>query len=361
MIGDKEIQELVEYDGKGPVLSVYLDTDLAHKSKEAVKLTVKQLFKAMEEKPAASDVQAVEHFLEFEYDWQARGLALFVSGKELWKAIPLPIPVRNQVVLADKPYVRVLTDVLDRLGHYAVALIGGEGIRLFSIAQGRIQSGTEAIGEELKRHKQGGWSSARYQRRTENLAQRNLRQAVEITQAFCQQTGSQRLMLAGNAELVSQFKELLPKPLRSQVIGEFVADIEASPSEILNRSLDVAAQYDLEEEKKLVAEVITAAAKGGQGVVGLADTLYALHEGRVRLLLVEENCHASGYVCTSCGYVAADRSAKCLFCGNTEMSEVPDAVNRVIQKAIQTGVDVNIVRQNEALTKVGGIAALLRY
>jgi len=361
MIEDKEIQSLVEFSGQGPVLSVYVDTDLAHKSKEAVKLTVRQLLKAIGEKPASRDAQAIERFLELEYDWQARGVAIFASGKELWKAIPLPIPVRTQGVLAEKPYVRVLSDVLDRLGHYGVALIGGESIRLFSVSQGRIQSETEAAGEELKRHKQGGRSAARYQRRTENVALRNLRQAAEITQAFCQQTGCQRLMLAGNTDLTAQFKELLPKPMRSQIIGEFVADIEASPSEILNRSLDVAAQYDLQEEEKLVGEVITAAAKGGQGVIGLADTLYALHEGRMRQLLVEEDYHASGYVCTNCGYVGAERSVKCLFCGNAEMNEVPDAVNQAIQKAIQKGVQVNIVRHNEVLTKVGGIAGLLRY
>jgi len=361
MIEDKELQALVEFSGKGQVLSAYMDTDLAHKSKDAVKLTVRQLLKTMVEKPAASDAQAIERFLEFEYDWQARGLAIFASGKELWKAIPLPIPVRTQAVLAEKPYIRVLTDVLDRLGHYGVALIGGESIRLFSVAQGRVQSGTEAMGEEIKRHRQGGKAAARYQRRVVNLALRNLKQAVEITQAFCQRTGCQRLMLAGNADLLVQFRELLPKQMRSQIIGEFVADMEASPSEILNRSLDVAAQYDLEEEQRLVAEAITAAAKGGQGVVGLPDTLYVLHEGRVRQLLVEEDYHASGYACPNCGYVAAERSIKCLFCGHPELNEVPDAVNRAIQKAIQTGVEVNIVRHNEVLTKVGGIAGLLRY
>jgi peptide subunit release factor 1 (eRF1) len=125
--------------------------------------------------------------------------------------------------------------------------------------------------------------------------------------------------------------------------------------------LDVAAQYDLQEEERLVAEVITAAAKGGHGVIGLASTLYALHEGRVRQLLVEESFHASGFACTHCGYVSAEPSAKCVFCGYTEMVEVPDAVNRAIQKAIQTGTDVNIVRQNEVLTGVGGIAGVLRY
>ena len=111
----------------------------------------------------------------------------------------------------------------------------------------------------------------------------------------------------------------------------------------------------------MVEAAITAASKGGAGVIGLADTLYALHQGQVRLLLVEENYHAAGHVCTHCGYVAAQASAKCPLCSYESLSETPDVVNRAIHKAIETGAAVNIVRHNEALAKAGGIAAILRY
>jgi peptide chain release factor subunit 1 len=361
MIEDKELQGLAEFSGKSKVLSLYLDTDLAHKSKESIKLTFRERIKNLAEKPSAADVQAIDHFLEFEYDWQARGVAIFVSGQELWRIIPLPISVNTQAFLADKPYVKILTDVIDRFGKYAVALIDRESVRLFLVAGGKIQVENETLGDELKHHRQGGKSAARYQRHTQNLALHNLKQAIEVIQNFGSETGSKHLVLAGTAEVLAEVRDLLPKAVQGQVMGEFVADMEASLNEILARALDVAAEYDLQEERRLVSDVVTAAAKGGAGVIGLADTLYMLHQGRVHQLLVGEHYHVAGYVCASCGYVAAEYAAKCPLCGHEKMEQAADVVEQAIAKAIQTGAGVNIVRENEELTKAGGIAASLRF
>lgn len=360
MMDERELQSLVEFSGAQPVLSLYLDTNLAHQSKDAVKLLFREHTKQLP-KEAAVAVRAISTFLDLEYDWQARGLAVFASGQELWKTIPLPIAPRTQAVWTSKPYVRVLSDVLDRFGAYGIALFDQRSVRLFSVAGGKIQTVTESFGEDLKRHKQGGWAAARYQRHEDNLVLHNLKQAVEVVQAFCQDTGCKRLMLAGGTEVLAQVRELLPSPLRSQIIGEFTADVQASPSAMLTLSLDIAAHANLAEEQQLVSQVVTAAAKGGAGVIGLADTLSALHQGRVHQLLVEENYAASGYVCGHCGYIAAEHVAKCPFCGYSEISASPDVVNRAIHKAIETGATVNVVRASEALTQAGGVAALLRY
>jgi len=359
MFDRNELQTLVEFRGEN-VLSVYLDTDLAHRSKDAVKLLFRDTTKVLEAE-APNQVDAVKKYLDYEYDWQSRGLAIFAAGDALWKTFPLPIPVSVQAFLMDRPYVRVLTDVLDRFGKYGVALLDRESVRLFSVAGARIQSETESIGEELKRHKQGGWAAARYERHEDNLALHNLKQAVEVTQTFCETTHCERLMLAGNSDVLSQFKDLMPKALQGRLIGEFSAAMEAPAHEILERSQSVAAQADWNEEQILVAEAITAASKGGAGVTGLTDTLYALHQGQVRELLVEESYRASGYLCEYCGHIAAEPMDTCPLCNYADIVETPDAVNRAIHKALETGAHVNIVRENEKLIQAGGIAARLRY
>ena len=67
--------------------------------------------------------------------------------------------------------------------------IDRETVRLFSIANGSIRSETEAYGEQVKRHKQGGWASARYQRHEDKLALQNIKQAVELINEFCADSG----------------------------------------------------------------------------------------------------------------------------------------------------------------------------
>lgn len=365
MIEDRDLQSLVEFAGPDKVLSVYLDTDLADKSKEAVRLMFRTRARDVAD-VAVAETRAVQKYLDFEFDWQSRGLAVFAVGDALWKVLPLPVPVGVQVTYGDKPYVRPLTDVLDRFGRYAVAVVDRESVRLFSVAWGKIQAETAALGEQLKHHKQGGWAAARYQRHEDHLALHNLKQAVEVIQAFCEANDYRQLVLAGSAEALSQIKELMPNSMREWVMGEFPVEVSASPNEILQRSLDVMVQRDLAREQELVSEAITAAAKGGAGVTGLADTFQLLHQGRVRILLVDQDYSVAGYVCAHCGYATTDAvddqpPKACPLCAHDEMQQSNDVINLAIHKAIETGADVNIVRHNEALVKAGGIAALLRY
>jgi len=365
MLSERELQDLAEHSGASPVVSFYIDTDLAHNSKDAAKLMFKQRAKTLQQEgvspDAAAGVAAIERYLDFEYDWQSRGVAVFAGGDGLWKTVPLPVAVSTQGFVGDRPYVRVLSDLLDRFADYAVALVDRESVRLFSVAWGRIQSQSEAIGEELKRHKQGGWAAARYQRHEDNLALHNLKQAVDLIEDFCRRQGCRRLMLAGNATVLAQVKDLMPSALRDKVIGEFPADMEVSPNEVLQHSLEVAAAAQREEEERLVSEAVTAASKGGAGAIGLEDTLYALREGRVRALLVQEDLQASGYQCANCGYLSVTEVARCPFCAGEAIDKVPDVVNRAIQQTLRAGAEINIVRQNDALRRAGDMAALLRY
>jgi peptide chain release factor subunit 1 len=364
MIGEQELQSLVEFND-GPVFSVYLDTDLSDKSKEAVRLMFRSLVRDLQTSSGkelpTEEIQAVQRWLDFEYDWQSRGVAIFGAGDALWKVIPLPIAVGSRIFYADRPYLRMLTDIHDRFGEYVVALVDRQTLRLFAVAWGKIQSVSEAAGEELKRHKQGGYSATRYQRHEDNLALHNLKAAVETIQSYCQESACKRLILGGSPEVIAQIKELMPNPLREQIVGEFPADMDASLNEVLSRSLDIMQQVNRAEEQELVSQAITAAAKGSNGVTGLADTLYVLHQGRVRILLIGENYRAPGFVCSSCGYVAGHQEGACSFCHGDEVIESEDVVNLAIHKALETGADVNIVRENEELEQAGGIAAILRY
>jgi len=189
MSEDNALQALTDYSGSTEVLSVYLDTFLAHQPKEALKLMFREAIRRLGKEPNPRDVDAVASYLDLGYNWQSRGLAVFSAGQDLWLTIPLPIPVRTRAYLAAKPYVRTLMDVLDRFGRYCVALLDHQDARLFLVERGSIQSEAELAGDEVKRHRQGGWSERQYSRRTENIAERNLKQSIQALEALVERTG----------------------------------------------------------------------------------------------------------------------------------------------------------------------------
>jgi peptide chain release factor subunit 1 len=361
MLEKRHLEELAAYDGETPVLTVYAATDLAREPKEAAILAVKNSLKELGDGVPPAEVERVQRYLDYEYDWQSRGVALYGAGDDLWRAIALPAPVPTRAYYTDAPYIREAVDLVDRFGEYVVALVDRTALRLFTVRSGAVYAETEAVGEGLKRHRQGGWAAARYQRHEDNLALHNLKQAVEVIRTYCEEIDCRRLMLAGSTDVLAQLKDLLPAALRERVVGEFAADMESSPAEILARSTGVLDETADREDRRLVEEAVTAAGKGGAGVTGLADVLYALRAGRVRLLLVDEGFSAPGYTCGHCGYVAAELSPTCPFCRSEGMAPVPDAVNRAILQSVLTGVDVNVVRGDGALVGAGRIAALLRY
>jgi len=365
MFQDKDLQSLVAYSGDNKVLSVYLDTSLARKSKDAARLMFRERSKHLSE--AQDDLARVQRYLDLDYDWSTRGLAIFSAGEALWTVVPLPVAVRTQAYYAIKPQIRVLTDIVDRFGSYGVALVDQERLKLFSVAMGRIEPVLEKVGEEVRSYKQGGWSVRGGQRSAAtthgdtNPADRNLKEAAQEIQAFCSGTGPKNLVLGGSAEALGRVRELLPNRIREHLLGEFSVDLDEPSDQVLQRSLDIAVQLDLAAEKELVSQAVTAANKGGQGVTGVVDTLSMLYQGRVRLLLVDGAFRREGHICAHCGYIASHAPTACPLCSYETFDATGDVGNAAIHKALATGADVNIVRDNVELEKAGGIAALLRY
>jgi peptide chain release factor subunit 1 len=359
MIEKQAIQELVSFQVNGAtVLSLYLNVDPHRRTREKYKLALRRLLEGISHQADPRDLTRVERYIDLEYNWQGKAVACFsCEAAGFWRAFPLLLPREDLAFVGDRPYVKPLTEIMER---YAVALINREGARLFVFYMGALQETTEMTGEDIKRHRAGGWAAQRYQRHEDMTAQRNLREAAELTEVFCRQHKCDRLILGGTETNVALFEELLPSTLREQVIGRISVDKDASPAEVNAQALEVVQTYLTQRESALVNQVITTAAKGGAAVMGLADTLGALHEGRLRHLVVEQGYRAPAHLCQGCGYMTVEPVERCPFCGN-EITLLPDAVDHLIHHAIRQGLDVTIVGGNEALQRAGHLGALLRY
>lgn len=370
MFSEKDLQELVGFHSEeSPVLSLCLNVDPTKHTTDEYKLVLKGLLKEVAGQALRKDIAAVERYFDHEYDWQGRGVVMFSClEQDFWRAYPLAVPVENHVYVGQRPYIKPLTDILDAYGRYGVVLVDQEGARLFLFQLGELQETSGTLGEEVKRMKHGrgsaagrrGGVTARTGRREEETAQRNLREAAELTAKFCAGGRCGRIILGGTEQTVAQFQEMLPKDLQEQVVGSFPAVMTASETEVLDPSLKIIAEVEREREKELVESAITAAAKGGAGVIGLADTLGAVYEGRVHILLVAEGYRAAGYRCQQCGYIAAQAKKKCPFCGS-RVEQIDDAVDLIVRGVIDQGGQVEVVRDSPALEKAGHIGALLRY
>jgi len=361
MIGEAELQELAGYESKeSPVLSLYLDTDLTQQPKEKCKLVLRDLLKQVADAASDKDVSRIGTFFDLEYDWQAKGVALFSSVDQgLWRAYPLAVPIDNEIHAGAKFYAKCLVQLLDVYSRYCVVLVDRAKARFFLVHLGQIIDKSEWVGEDVKWHKQGGWSAARYQRHVDKQAEQNLKMAAKTMTRFCKKSACRRIILGGAEDTLVQYREMLPKALQRLVIGTLSVDVTAPAVEVIERSTDLIRAEEQRGTRQLVEDMITATAKGGGAVTGLADTFYAAHEGRIHTLVVEKGLEAEGYLCDGCGYVSAEPT-KCPFCGG-KPHLVHHAVNRVVHRVVDAGGTMKTVEDNEALVKAGRIGAILRY
>ena len=371
MFTERDLSQLVEFRSEGtPVLSLYLNVDPTQQTTDQYKLTLRSLLKEVSEEAGTADVEAVERYFDFEYDWQGKGVVVFsCQDAEFWRSYSLAVPVHNYAYVSHRPYIKPLTDVLDAYGRYGVILVESEGSRMFLFNLGELVEATGTLGEEVRRTKHGGASgvagmrggvAAATARRGEAVVVRNLKEVAEGTEAFCENHGCRRLVVGGTEANVSQFLDILPKATHSKVVGSFTIDPGAPVGEVQARSMELIEEVAKEREAELVREVIAGWKRGSGGVVGLADTVTALQEHRAGILLVAAGYEASGFRCQSCRYLMLSERDECPLCGG-DVEAVEDLVETMTHRALEQGVEVEIVRGSQELEEAGSVGALLRY
>ena len=371
MFTERDLNQLVEFRSEStPVLSLYLNVDPTQHSTDQYKLTLRSLLKEASEEANPADIEAVERYFDFEYDWQGKGVMVFsCQDAEFWQSHALAVPVHNYAYVSHRPFIKPLTDVLDAYGRYGVILVDSEGSRIFLFNLGELVEATGTLGEEVRRTKHGGASgvagmrggvAAATARRSEAVVLRNLKEVAAETEAFCDSRGCRRLVVGGTEANVSQFLDILPKATHGKVVGSFTVDPDAPVGEVQARSMELIEDVAREREAELVGEAIAGWKRGSGGVAGLSDTLTTLQEHRAGTLLVAAGYEASGFRCQSCRYLMLDERDECPLCGG-DVEHVDDLVETMTHRALEQGVEVEIVRGSQELEESGSVAALLRY
>lgn len=366
MFTQEDLQELLAFDGgDANVVSVYLDADTSEQSSDVIKRHVKALLRDVD--GYEEDVEAIENYINFSHDWSKPGLALFsCQPRQFFRAYPAAVAFRNRVRIGPKPYVKPLTHLLDHYAHYGVILIDRVGARFFDFHLGELQEVSGTMGEDVRKLKHGSGSSAigmrggeSKARHEEEAVQRNLREAAAAAQQFFARRNIRRLFIGGTAENVAQFRDYLPKQLLSCLAGTFPIDMEANENEVRDKSLALLREANSQREEKLVESMITAAAKGANAVVGLADTLQAVSDGRVQTLIISDGYRAPGFTYNGMNYLVADRNKNPF--GDGPLTEIEDVVEAAVARTMEQGGHVEVISENPHLENAGRIGAILRY
>jgi len=292
---------------------------------------------------------------------QADGVALFACrALGLRESIPVRVPFHERFVVAERPDLGALAEVLDEHASAMIVVVDGESARLLPLHPGGAGAEVALERDVPGRHKRGGWAQlaqSRYARHIETHRDQHYEAVADAVTQIVDTQAIPRILLAGHEDQLATFQRRLPERLQRLVVGQIPAARWEPPSAILRRAAE---RLDLQEHSDEVVDVddvLTEAAKGGRAVAG-PGTLEAARRGAIHRLYILADLRRPGRACERCGALQ-EAGAGCWLCGGaTRDIELAAAV---VERVQTTGGSVETVQAHAGLTAAGGFAARLRY
>ena len=364
-IGDETLERLARLDTHGdPVLSVYLDLDPARfPTPTARDAQLDALLGDARREAAEKDASWVQAFLHAEptITRGARGLAIFCSAEAgILEVVRLPSPVEPMSVVDTVPWLEPLAGMISP-GDWAVAVMSRTAARLFRGGPSALTEFATIDDEVHRRHAQGGWSQARFQRGIEEQVAVHVRRVAEQLLRADQRRPFEHLVIVASGELRPVIEHSLHSKLAEVLAGMIDADLEhATADEIARAVVPIIERTEREGEQALVARIDEALGTGGAAAAGLDEVLSTLEQHRVEALLVPERSSLIAGLCPRCGRLSTADDGKCPLDGSV-LTEV-DAVEHAVEETARQSAQVVVVRHQAGwLTEHGGIAVLLRW
>lgn len=379
----QNVLNLARLDASGDVLSVYARTTpdrQAHSDPDwevAVRSELRTLAKRVKEEGPRERRMALDRrlgTLEGQLDefldpaQSGRGRALFAPlDSEDVHTVFLQMPLPDAVVLSDRPHVRPLVAALDEGRPVGVVLADRSGARVlewafgaveevatfdfFEYMQGKRLEGPAQVNPALGQ--QSSTQSDRYDERRDEHVVRFL--GGEVSEGVRRRIADrnwQRMVVAGQAPFATPLVDAFPDGVRVvRTEHEFMRSSTAQIAEAIGPLLS---EEHRQREQELAEQVVETALGRGHATVGVEDILGVLQEGRVRHLVFDEDLHVSGY--RSADWVVRHSA-------DGEAEEEPDLVERMVERALDTGAEVSPVSgpAAEVLSPHEGVGALLRW
>jgi peptide chain release factor subunit 1 len=245
MFTETSLRMIRDFSANDPVLSLYLNTEPSQGNADTHRLRLRSMLKDI---PLKQDVEAIEMFFNYKYEWTGRGVAVFSCAPAgFLQALPLAVPIKDYLQIGSRSAVEPLEQLLEEYSNLGVILVDKQGARLFHFHLGELIEQEGFLGDQVKQVKDGSSTSSHGlrggsldgSRNMRETIDRNLREMAEESAHFFQAKKIRRIMIGGTDENISRFRNFLPKSLQSLVVGSFAMSMTVSHADVLQKVLHV--------------------------------------------------------------------------------------------------------------------------
>ena len=320
---------------------------------------------------------------------QGRGAWALFASRERTEELPLPLDLRERIVVDRSPYASPLSSLIDQYERYGVILCDAKRARLCEVYLGVVE-GWEELESEHERKKgipaggpartankaglgtqsYAGLEELRRRHHAEYVLHQHLAEVADRAWRRHKVRPVDRWILAGNREVLPLLEEHLHSYLRERVVARENWALDLAKDDVRERVIATETRVEADKERALLAQVTNHRGAAGMACVGFDETLTSLFYGKVRTLIVMDGPPQLGRECPECHYLflrpqdEQERTptlVECPIC-KRPTRRVPDVVDEAVELAILSGARVEHVNYaQEQLKDLGGMAGILRF
>ena len=348
----RELSEMYDEDSSDTYVTLYLKKDaLDQKFLLRREKACRSLLKGDEKRNFTDTMEAIREFLKKNV---SANIAIFASHKyNVLKTVSLPVEIDNSLIVDSSPYIRPLARIQDEWESFTLVLLSSNYAKIYSLSLGEIGYEKNLSKDIMNRHKKGGCSQARFQRLRKGAIHAFLTEVVEALEKIA----DKRIVLAGPGTSKIQFRDMLPKYLAERIVDVIDISID-DEKELLKESVRLISEWEEKKSREAVQQLKEEILKDGLVAYGAEETLQAVKNGQVELLIVEKDYKIKGWICENCQIVKEGSVKECPYCGGS-VSEV-DVIEEILEFAERTDADVEFT-DDEEIADLGHIGAILRY
>lgn len=360
----KKLSEIYDIGSRESFVSLYMNMEKTNERfVEKRKKACKSVLKGDHELIGNFDktMKKIEKYLDMnDKEHGQKGLAIFASNEhDLFIAYKLGVQVEELMVVDTSPYIRPLARLRGDYETFSLVVLDNHRARIYVISSGKIEDKNKIARDIMKKHKKGGMSQARFQRLRVGAIEHFLKEVAEEMLQLFSKDNVVKIVIAGPGNAKIMLKDLLPNELKNKTLDLIDVDFDEADRYLISMAEEAVLKDEKETVSKNVIRLKEEILKHGLAVYGLNDTIDAVKNGRLELLLVSKGYKKRGWICEKCQLVDSDITDKCPNCSG-KVSEV-DVIEEIIEFAERKGTKIEFIDNNPILQELDGVGGLLRF
>jgi peptide subunit release factor 1 (eRF1) len=378
MISREDLRRLASFECRLPdefAVSFYFQPatpqDKSHReeaiqAKDLVRNTLQELELNGRSHPVIGDLQRILKLAESLHGNQARGKAVFAcSPRDLWMECDIPQEFSVTRLFVNRRFhLKPMAALMSENPKLWVALVDRQNARFLEVEFEQTKE-QGALSNLVPRHGRsdgfGGYDAGHTERHLEDEVRRHFQAAAQLLKSAAERRQFEALVVGCNDINWPEFEAQLHPDVKKKLVGRFAGELTVLSNEkAAQEALRIEKESLSNHHQMLFRETLDAAWGNGRGVTGLRRVLRATEQGEVETILMSREYSARAVECTNCRHLDSHLVPYCPVCGRATR-QLDDVCEALVPKVVRSNLGLVLLPPNDALNRVGNIAALLRF